>query len=111
MIIINLGQFKLNPNAIRELFIIYCNKELSQLLNNKSKDLRTILEKYSIEDIKSALNTMTIDKDGNLIVPEHLTSSVILRELEFGSNNVNALHILSKTKKRLSVKEDGKYVL
>ncbi len=111
MIILNTSQFQLNPNSIKELFIVYCNKELSQLLNSKSKDLRTILERYSIEDIKNALNAMLIDENGDLVVPEHSVSSVILRELEFGSADSNALHILSKTKKRMSIKEDKRYVL
>lgn len=105
MIILNCNQFQLNPYSIKELFVVHCNHELVKLQINKSPDLRRILDKYDIETIKHALNNITLDNENNLIVPENTASSLIIRELEFGGPNQKALHILTRAKQNMSLKE------
>ena len=105
MIILNCNQFQLNPYSIKELFVVYCMHELAKLQTNKSPDLRRILDKYNIETIKHTLNNITLDKENNLIVPEHTASSMIIRELEFGGPNQRALHILTRAKQNMNLKE------
>ena len=105
MIILDCNQFQLNPYSIKELFVVHCINELAKLQANKSPDLRRILDKYEIETIKHALNNITLDNKNNLIVPENTASSIIIRELEFGGPNQRALHILTRAKQNMNLKE------
>lgn len=105
MIILNCNQFLLSPYSIKEIFVVQCIYELTKLQAGKSLDLRRILDKYDIETIKHALNNITLDNENNLIVPENTASSLIIRELEFGGVNQRALHILTRAKQNMNLKE------
>lgn len=105
MIILNCNQFLLSPYSIKEIFIVQCIYELAKLQAGKSLDLRRILDKYDIETIKHALNNITLDNENNIIIPENTASSLIIRELEFGGVNQRALHILTRAKQNMNLKE------
>lgn len=105
MIIFNCNQFLLSPYSIKEIFVVNCINELARLQMNKSPDLRKILDRYDIETIKHAINNITLDSENNLIVPENTASSYIIRELEFGGANQRALHILTRAKQNMDLKE------
>ena len=105
MIILNCNQFLLSPYSIKEIFVVQCIYKLTKLQAGKSLDLRRILDKYDIETIKHALNNITLDNENNIIIPENTASSLIIRELEFGGVNQRALHILTRAKQNMNLKE------
>ena len=106
MIILNCNQFLLSPYSIKELFVVCCIQEITKLQASKSPDLEKILERYDMQTIKHCFNNITLDNENNLIVPENTASSIIIRELEFGGPNQRALHILTRAKQNINLKED-----
>ena len=95
MILLKTNQFIQGAHSIRETFIQLCNKELIKLRKNNSLALMQISNKYDLDEIKEAFNNIQVDIYGNLIVPEHTNTSVILRYLEYGGEGVRASHLLT----------------
>lgn len=100
MIIVNCRNFLQGAISIRSLYINICNYELNNLVDSNSLGLFQILDKYNINEIKEAINSITISNN-YLIVPEQTKASVILRYLEYGGEDIKAIHFLSKAKSKL----------
>ena len=100
MILVNCKSFLQGATSIRNLFIQMFNYELINLANNNSLGLNQVLQIYTMEDIKRAINSIGYN-NGYLEVPEQSKASKILRYLEYGGENVRPTHIIDKTKDRL----------
>lgn len=101
MILFNCNSFLQGAYSIREQFINLCNIELLNLQKRDSLGLNQLLEKYDISDIRLAFRQINVDKDGYLIIPEQTKSSIILRFLEYGGDDIRPTHLISTVKRDL----------
>lgn len=101
MIIFNCNSFLHGAYSIREMFIHLCNAKLIKLQKDKSLGLIQLLDKYSLQDIKSSFKDIYINENGYLCTPEQSKSSYILRYLEYGGEDVRSTHLISSVKNDL----------
>ena len=66
MILLDCKNFLQGAQSIRELFINLCNGKLVQLRKDNSLGLQQILQIYEFRDIRTALNSISINEYGYL---------------------------------------------
>ena len=100
MIILNCNSLIHPSESIRQSFINLCNIELYRLQNDNSLGLSQLIDKYSLNDIKSSFEDCYI-LNGILQIPEGTTSSIILRYLECGGEGIRPCYFLTNVKNKL----------
>lgn len=100
MILCNKSSF-MNSQTFRNYYIYLCENKIVSLLKDKSIGLSQLLQIYDLNDIKSALQSINIDKNNNLYIPDQSNESKIIRYLEFGGENVKATHLFSNINKSI----------
>lgn len=80
------------PYVSLEMYKACCLDVINKRLNTLS--MNEILKQYSYDDIKRAVNSIYLENN-YICIPEYNQSSKILRLLQFGSNNIKALNILT----------------
>lgn len=101
MIILNTKQFYQSSRITLEQFkkLVYINYKT--IVENDPEVNLVIKNMHSDKDIDKAINSLTLDKDDNIITLNQTNSDVLLRYLEYGGESIKAPHILSKAKKSL----------
>lgn len=101
MIILDTKQFHQSSKITLEEFkrLVYNNY---YTLKENDSDLILVIEKlFSDEEIRKAINDLSLDKHRNIVIDNHIRSNIILRYLEFGGEGLRAPHLLSNSKKSI----------
>lgn len=101
MIILDTKQFHQSSKITLEEFkrLVYNNY---YTLKENDSDLILVIEKlFSDEEIRKAINDLSLDKNRNIVIDNHIRSNIILRYLEFGGEGLRAPHLLSNSKKSI----------
>lgn len=101
MIILDTKQFHQSSKITLEEFkrLVYNNY---YTLKENDSDLILVIEKlFSDKEIRKAINDLSLDKNRNIVIDNHIRSNIILRYLEFGGEGLRAPHLLSNSKKSI----------
>lgn len=101
MIILDTKQFHQSSKITLEEFkrLVYNNY---YTLKENDSDLTLVIEKlFSDKEIRKAINDLSLDKNRNVVIDNHIRSNIILRYLEFGGEGLRAPHLLSNSKKSI----------
>lgn len=101
MIILDTSPFYQSPRLTLEEFkrLVYNNYCI--IMENDSELNLMIHNLFEDKDVKEAINSMSIDKDRNIISENNTKNDLILRYLEYGGESLRAPHILHKSKMQL----------
>lgn len=91
----------LSSNVFRDVYVFYCKNKIVEMIKNQELGMQQILQMYSIDDINNSLDSIRLNQEGDLYIPEQEDSSVVLRYLEYGGENVRALHLFTKVNKHI----------
>lgn len=89
----------MSPESFRNFYIIMCENKIIKLFKDKSIGLNQLLQFYNMNEIKSALHSILLDKNNNIYVPDQSKYSKILRYLEYGGENIKPVHLFSNVNK------------
>lgn len=101
MILFKSNNLDIGARQLRQLTINLLNYNIRKLEKDNSLGLKQLKNIYSISDIINTFNTISIDSNGNILIPENNSSNHILRYLEYGGEGVRATHLLSSVKRDL----------
>ena len=79
--------------------ILYVN--YLTLKKNGSEGILVISRMFSDTQVKEAIDSIYLDRFRNIISDGHSNHDKILRYLEFGGEGVEALHLLSDSRKKI----------
>lgn len=91
----------MSPTTFRNYYIYMCEYNLINLIKNKSIGISQLLQIYNLNEIKSALQDINVDKYNNVYIQDQLPSSKIIRYLEYGGENVKPTHLFSNMNKSI----------
>jgi hypothetical protein len=96
MILINSSY---NINLLYEVYkkSVLATYEKLKLSNDKS--INKIIELFGNDKIIKAINNMRINYLSQIVIDEHTEDSLIARYLEFGGQDIKAIHLFSRSRK------------
>ncbi len=101
MIILDTKQFHQSSKITLEEFKRLVYNNYYTLKENDSGLILVIEKLFSDEEIRKAINDLSLDKNRNIVIDNHIRSNIILRYLEFGGEGLRAPHLLSNSKKSI----------
>ena len=101
MKLLNSSDFCIDRYRLRSILSQSLYYNLLLLYKDKSLGLTQLLNRYSLYDIRKALQDIKIDNDGIIYVPERTKSDYILRYLEFGGDGVRPTFLVSSVTKKI----------
>lgn len=101
MIILDTKQFHQSSKITLEEFKKLVYNNYYTLKENDSGLILVIEKLFSDEEIRKAINDLSLDKNRNIVIDNHIRSNIILRYLEFGGEGLRAPHLLSNSKKNI----------
>lgn len=96
MILLKPSNYMQSIDSMKSIFISLCDMEVVNQLKTNSMGFKQVLDIYDLEDIKMSYRTIVIDFRGYLTIPEQSKQSKILRLLEYGGENVQSTHFITK---------------
>ena len=102
MIILDLSNYYNLPLTIKPLFMQIANIEIVQKMKYENLGFKQILEQYTLDEIKFALNQSKV-KNGYLFVESNTKADRIVRLLEYGGEGIKPSHLITDIRNRFSM--------
>ena len=99
MILLNANNFYQSPRVILNMYKNLLDIRYNTLRTSKNETILSLLRIFTHQEIEKAIEDIFLDKNNNIIIDSQSKSSVILRYLEYGGENVRSLFLLSNVKK------------
>lgn len=102
MILLDLSKYYNLPLTIKPLFVQIADIELVNKMKYGTLGLNQLLEYYTLDELKFALNQVQI-KRGFLYVEPNTKAERIIKLLEFGGPHIKPVHLITEIQNRFSL--------